>query len=262
MKASAFGCVVSCGYLAVTAQFIGFWSKSFTKHDTRYRLSVSSVKKVKPVSRKFGLKSGLALEIEGRRDLSFVFKNAQIRDEAVRRIDASIQGVRAEVAEYSASQEGLVSSPTSTITSSSGSSTKVSTPSRSATGVFSPLARTIAVHAEGGLTEAQMLKLPKAINLPSDNLSSFPSKHFVCLTIGSRGDVQPYIALGLALQREGHRVTIVTHEEYGDWVRGFGLNHRIAGGDPGQLMKLSVENKVRCKGVWLPSEDSQDLISL
>ena len=71
-----------------------------------------------------------------------------------------------------------------------------------------------------------------------------PSKHFVCLTIGSRGDVQPYIALGKALQKEGHRVTIVTHEEYKKWVTGFGIDHRTAGGDPGALMKLSVENKV------------------
>jgi sterol 3beta-glucosyltransferase len=76
-----------------------------------------------------------------------------------------------------------------------------------------------------------------------------PSKHFVCLTIGSRGDVQPYIALGKALQKEGHRVTIVTHEEYKKWVTGFGIDHRTAGGDPGALMKLSVENKVRNNSV-------------
>jgi sterol 3beta-glucosyltransferase len=71
-----------------------------------------------------------------------------------------------------------------------------------------------------------------------------PSKHFVCLTIGSRGDVQPYIALGKGLQKEGHKVTIVTHEEYKEWVTGFGVGHRTAGGDPTALMKLSVENKM------------------
>jgi sterol 3beta-glucosyltransferase len=87
---------------------------------------------------------------------------------------------------------------------------------------------------------------PKAINVPEGVLLSIPSKHFVCLTIGSRGDVQPYIALGRGLQKEGHRVTIVTHEEYKEWVTGFGIDHRTAGGDPGALMKLSVENKVFC----------------
>ena len=87
-------------------------------------------------------------------------------------------------------------------------------------------------------------KRSKVINIPSQFTSTCPSRHVVCLTIGSRGDVQPYIALGLGLQKEGHKVTIVTHEEYRDWIEGWGISHRTAGGDPGALMKLSVEHKV------------------
>ena len=30
------------------------------------------------------------------------------------------------------------------------------------------------------------------------------------LTIGTRGDVQPYVALGMGLQESGHAVTIAT----------------------------------------------------
>lgn len=56
--------------------------------------------------------------------------------------------------------------------------------------------------------------------------------------------MQPYIALCLGLKRWGHRTTIVTHEEYKAWIEGFGIEHRTAGGDPGMLMKLSVDNKV------------------
>ena len=41
-----------------------------------------------------------------------------------------------------------------------------------------------------------------------------------CLTIGSRGDVQPYIALCKGLQAEGHTARIATHGEYKDWVEG------------------------------------------
>lgn len=41
-----------------------------------------------------------------------------------------------------------------------------------------------------------------------------------CLTIGSRGDVQPYIALCKGLQAEGHKTRIATHGEYKDWVEG------------------------------------------
>lgn len=66
----------------------------------------------------------------------------------------------------------------------------------------------------------------------------------------------------------GHRVTIVTHAEYKEWIEGFGLDHREAGGDPGALMLLSVENKVslivgcdlvRCMGWTLSS--SIDVLS-
>jgi sterol 3beta-glucosyltransferase len=41
-----------------------------------------------------------------------------------------------------------------------------------------------------------------------------------CLTIGSRGDVQPYIALCKGLQAEGHHARIASHGEYKDWVEG------------------------------------------
>lgn len=44
--------------------------------------------------------------------------------------------------------------------------------------------------------------------------------HFTCLTIGSRGDVQPYIALCKGLQADGHRVRIATHKEFQPWVEG------------------------------------------
>ena len=44
------------------------------------------------------------------------------------------------------------------------------------------------------------------------------SLHFTFLTIGSRGDVQPYIALAKGLLAEGHRVRIATHGEFKSWV--------------------------------------------
>ena len=44
-----------------------------------------------------------------------------------------------------------------------------------------------------------------------------------CLTIGSRGDVQPFIALCKGLQAEGHHTKIATHGEYKDWIEGVGL---------------------------------------
>jgi sterol 3beta-glucosyltransferase len=40
------------------------------------------------------------------------------------------------------------------------------------------------------------------------------------LTVGSRGDVQPFAALGIGLQRAGHSVRICTHPEFGELITG------------------------------------------
>ncbi|KAG8748068.1 Sterol 3-beta-glucosyltransferase [Ceratobasidium sp. 414] len=66
--------------------------------------------------------------------------------------------------------------------------------------------------------------------------------HFTCLTIGSRGDVQPYIALCKGLQADGHRVRIATHKEFQPWVEGHGIEFALVGGDPAELMRICVEN--------------------
>ncbi|KAG0205563.1 Sterol 3-beta-glucosyltransferase [Mortierella sp. GBA30] len=63
-----------------------------------------------------------------------------------------------------------------------------------------------------------------------------------CLTIGSRGDVQPYIALCKRLMKDGHSCRIATHGEYKDWIEGHGIEFGLVGGDPGELIELCVEN--------------------
>ncbi|KAL7418121.1 hypothetical protein BDY24DRAFT_374148 [Mrakia frigida] len=66
--------------------------------------------------------------------------------------------------------------------------------------------------------------------------------HITCLTIGSRGDVQPYIALCKGLKAEGHRVRIASHGEYKDWIEGHGIEFGYVGGDPAELMRICIEN--------------------
>ena len=44
------------------------------------------------------------------------------------------------------------------------------------------------------------------------------------LTFGSRGDVQPYAALGKGLQRAGHEVTLCTAEQFEPFITANGLN--------------------------------------
>ncbi|KAA1468468.1 hypothetical protein DENSPDRAFT_794393 [Dentipellis sp. KUC8613] len=68
------------------------------------------------------------------------------------------------------------------------------------------------------------------------------SLHFTFLTIGSRGDVQPYIALAKGLMADGHRVKIATHGEFQNWVESHGIEFGYVGGDPAELMRICVEN--------------------
>jgi len=42
-------------------------------------------------------------------------------------------------------------------------------------------------------------------------------------TIGSRGDVQPLVALGAELRRQGHAVRLCTPPDFQDWIEGLGL---------------------------------------
>lgn len=53
------------------------------------------------------------------------------------------------------------------------------------------------------------------------------SIHFTFLTIGSRGDVQPYISLAKGLMADGHRVRIATHGEFQEWIESVGCLCRL-----------------------------------
>ena len=257
------------GRAAVNTECVGFWSKSIAGEDIRYRVPLSRIKSVKPHDRGLSRDHTLAIEIQGQHDLRLGFATEKKRDEAIEQINrfiglsqerysmvsspAALTGASSSI---SPSEESLthrrvrspeqVSEPTPSPDDASFQTYQSTSPlpSRNATSILAPLSRVPSTLQKQHLPHALKSILPKAINIPEGVLLSIPSKHFVCLTIGSRGDVQPYIALGRGLQKEGHRVTIVTHEEYKEWVTGFGLDHRTAGGDPGALMKLSVENKV------------------
>ena len=50
---------------------------------------------------------------------------------------------------------------------------------------------------------------------------------FTCLTIGTRGDVQPYIALAKGLMADGHKVRIATHGEFKEWIESVRLTFNL-----------------------------------
>lgn len=62
--------------------------------------------------------------------------------------------------------------------------------------------------------------------------------NIVIQVVGSRGDVQPFIALGNGLQRHGHRVRLATHDVFEQFVLQAGLEFFPIGGDPTQLMAV------------------------
>ncbi len=55
-------------------------------------------------------------------------------------------------------------------------------------------------------------------------------------TFGTRGDIQPYIALSLGLQHAGHTVRIVTHQIFESFVKEYGLNFYPFPLDPRQVL--------------------------
>jgi len=61
--------------------------------------------------------------------------------------------------------------------------------------------------------------------------------------VGSRGGVQPFVALGKVLKDTyGHRVRLATHPVFQQFVTENGLEFFSIGGDPAELMAFMVKN--------------------
>ncbi|OCL12779.1 glycosyltransferase family 1 protein [Glonium stellatum] len=70
-----------------------------------------------------------------------------------------------------------------------------------------------------------------------------PPLNVVIHVVGSRGDVQPFVALGKVLKETyGHRVRLATHPTFKDFVTENGLEFFSIGGDPSELMAFMVKN--------------------
>src|ERR1700722_416489 len=77
-----------------------------------------------------------------------------------------------------------------------------------------------------------------------------PPMNVVIQIVGSRGDVQPFVALGQVLKNKyGHRVRIATHPTFRDFVTENGLEFFSIGGDPAELMAFMVKNPGLMPGI-------------
>jgi len=88
------------------------------------------------------------------------------------------------------------------------------------------------------LTKKAGLDLPtKTLTfLDRDHYNEPPLMKIVIQIIGSRGDIQPFIALGKTLKEYGHTVRVATHPTFKQFVMENGLDFFSVGGDPAELM--------------------------
>ncbi|VFR00533.1 unnamed protein product [Cuscuta campestris] len=89
-------------------------------------------------------------------------------------------------------------------------------------------------------------------HLDAMELQYIPPMQIVMLIVGTRGDVQPFVAIGKRLQDYGHRVRLATHANFKEFVLTAGLEFYPLGGDPKVLAGYMVKNKG-----FLPSGPSE-----
>lgn len=68
---------------------------------------------------------------------------------------------------------------------------------------------------------------------------SFARMRVVLATVGTRGDVQPMLALAQGLAARGHSTLLACPESFGAWVRSFGIEHAALGEDLQEQLEKS-----------------------
>ena len=64
--------------------------------------------------------------------------------------------------------------------------------------------------------------------------------HITIATAGTRGDVQPYLALGKRLQRAGHAVAVATDPAFATFIEASGLTFAPVSADPRQALQEDI----------------------
>ena len=104
-----------------------------------------------------------------------------------------------------------------------------------------------ALRQQQEFTATDQAPLPPAYIPPSlggeEGVPPPPPMNVVIQVVGSRGDVQPFVALGKVLKDTyGHRVRLATHPTFKQFVSENGLEFFSIGGDPAELMAFMVKN--------------------
>lgn len=176
--------------------------------------------------------SGLVVIIRGHEELFFEFRQAEIRDDCAvtllqcLEIDRNLQGF------------GILSQ----------ASKEAASAAIAEREALKLAGQEMFADGESQLPQSTAAQT-HAANILGDDLETsviqFKAPHsmkITCLTIGSRGDVQPYIALCKGLLADGHKPRIATHAEFQGWIESHGIEFACVEGDPGELMRLCIEN--------------------
>ncbi|SJM88097.1 related to Sterol 3-beta-glucosyltransferase [Zygosaccharomyces bailii] len=161
---------------------------------------------------------GLILVVRGHEELCFEFSSTEARDDAQHIISERMKLLKKE--------NVTIMSPTTNIleTDSNIAKMKLIEDKINAEGIDAPLVLDQNPYYETSIKPEKKFKVG-------------------LLTIGSRGDVQPYIALGKGLQKEGHNVIIITHGEFRGFVESHGIEFDEIAGNPAELMSFMVEHE-------------------
>ena len=57
------------------------------------------------------------------------------------------------------------------------------------------------------------------------------------LTTGTRGDSQPFMAIGLELKKKGYRVRIAASEAYQNFIKSYGFEYAMLRGDVSKIIE-------------------------
>ena len=61
------------------------------------------------------------------------------------------------------------------------------------------------------------------------------------LTYGSRGDIQPFLALAIGLQKSGHKVKLAAPHKFDEFITSHGITSAPMAGDPEEISKLIAQ---------------------
>ncbi|GAA6009840.1 hypothetical protein JCM11491_000834 [Sporobolomyces phaffii] len=172
--------------------------------------------------------SGLMIVIRGHEEVFLELNSEERRDECLEKLTARLELVRKERKNDKNDEESSEHRELQSLLDLSGS--VVSNPA-----LDYPHPRSEAVQGQPPIMFS---------STTSDFVTFRPDKplRITCLTIGSRGDVQPYIALCKGLMAQGHKCKIASHGEYRKWVEGHGIEFSAVGGDPAELMQLMISH--------------------